>query len=99
MQCILIHEFILNLQTMGGIYLQAMHPLNFILLCRMVAEYIKAARSLLVGVAAVMAAYNIRDGRGLARDGLLGHMSAEEHNRQVHIDRHRTRWMWMPSSK
>ena len=29
----------------------------------------KAASSLLVGVAAVMVAYNIGDGHGLARDG------------------------------
>ena len=38
----------------------------------------KAAGSLLAGLAAVMAALNIGDGHGLARDGLLGHMSAKD---------------------
>lgn len=48
----------------------------------MMAEYIKVAGSLLAGVAAVMAAYNIGDGSGLARDGLLGHLSAKDARKQ-----------------
>ena len=45
-------------------------------------EYMKAAGSLLAGVAAVMAAWNIGDGQGLARDGLLDHMSAKDAGKQ-----------------
>ena len=46
------------------------------------AEYMKATGSLLAGVAAVMAVYNIGDGHGLARDGLLGHMSVKNAGKQ-----------------
>ena len=52
--------------------------INVLYVCRMVAEYMKATGLLLVGVAAVMAAYNFGDGHGLARDGLLGHMSVKD---------------------
>lgn len=50
--------------------------------CRMATEYMKATGSLLAGVAAVVAAYNVGDGHGLARDGLLGHMSAKDAGKQ-----------------
>ena len=46
------------------------------------AEYVKATGSLLTGVAAVIAAYKFDDGHGLARDGLLGHMSSKDAGKQ-----------------
>ena len=61
-------------------------------------RYMKAAGSLIAGVAAVMAAWNIGDGRGLARDGLLDHMSAKDAGKQFR-EGASTWWRWLSGTK